>query len=500
MNSYSTKYNMETGLGLKKKAPPGVICIFGITGDLSKKKLVPALYALYVRGYLAENFKIIGFARRDWSDEFTRQYFKEALMGHPFFNDRDADEFLAALFYHRSSFDDPEGYAALRKKLSFGGDIIYYLATPPASYSTIIENLGESGLCNLEGHNIRIVIEKPFGSDLETARGLNSLLLRYFKEEQIYRIDHYLGKETVQNILALRFGNSIFEPIWNSKYIDHIQITVAEKIGVGSRINYYEKSGALRDMVQNHILQLLSLVTMEVPTSFESDAIRNEKVKILKNLVPIKQAEVSHKVIRAQYVGGYLDGGYVKGYREEEGVKIDSTTETYVALKAEIASWRWAGVPIYIRTGKRLSRKLSEVAVFFKPVPETSLWFGRPSPAPNALIMQIQPDEGISLLTNVKSPGYSMELIKHPLNFKYEHSFGDELPEAYERLLLDALTADPVLYTRADELEALWAYITGIREAWDIVSPPVYSYLPGSAGPIMARKLPAEEGRRWRRL
>jgi glucose-6-phosphate 1-dehydrogenase len=360
--------------------------------------------------------------------------------------------------------------------------------------------LGQNGLTAEQGGHARIIVEKPIGRDLAGARALNDLLARYFDERQVYRIDHYLGKETVQNIMLLRFGNGIFEPVWNSRYVRNIQISVAEKIGVESRGNYYERSGALRDMVQNHLFQLLSLTTMEPPSSLDPDSIRSEKVKVLKSLRPITHRDTARFTVRAQYAPGYMDGVPTPGYLEETGVAPDSRTETFVALKLQLDTWRWSGVPIFLRTGKRLARRVSEIAVQFKEPP---LQLFRKSGSPggkNALIIRIQPDEGISLNMNAKTPGYSTDARPVNMDFAYGSAFGESPPEAYERLILDALVGDSTLYTRRDEIEASWTFITRILKGWEEDASPIPSYVPGGSGPEEAKALVGEESLKWRKL
>ncbi|WP_041624372.1 glucose-6-phosphate dehydrogenase [Spirochaeta thermophila] len=486
---------LELGLSVKKEAPPCTLVIFGITGNLARIKLVPALYALYVKGFLPET-RIVGFARRPWDDATLKRTMEEALKGQTLYREDRAASFLTTMTYHQATFDDPEGYRTLASRLLPGGEVIFYLATPPQNYPEIIEGLGEAGLSSFEGKPVRLVIEKPFGRDLESAGELNRLIRRWFGEEQIFRIDHYLGKETVQNLLSFRFGNGIFEPVLNNRYVDHIQITVAEKIGVEGRANYYEQAGALRDMVQNHLLQILALTMMEPPLRFEAEAIRDEKVKVLRALAPPQPREV----VRAQYTAGVLDGAFVPGYREEPGVDPSSTTETFVALRTEVRTWRWTGVPVYLRTGKRLARKVSEVSIHFRRVPHTFFWEAPLEPGENVLVVRIQPDEGMSLRVNVKRPGYRMDLRPAWLEFDYERSFAEDLPEAYERLLLDALIGDAVLYTRADEVEASWSFVDEVRRGWEEAGVPIHEYAPGSAGPREARYLLSREGRRWRIL
>lgn len=490
-----------SGLEVPREPTPFAIVIFGVTGDLTRKKLIPALFSLFLKGHLSR-FKIIGFARRPWTDETLRDEAR-SMLERPEFStakEEQKEAFLRNLEYIRSEFEDDAGYRLIDEKTEGLPGRLYYLSTPPTSYDIIIEKIGEAGLAKRPGGFTRIVVEKPFGRDLETARELNGKLSKYFDEDQIFRIDHYLGKETVQNLMVLRFGNGIFEPIWNNRYVDHVQITVAEKIGVGTRGNYYESTGTLRDMVQNHMFQLLALTAMEPPSSLDPDSIRSEKVKVLKSLRPITPREVSAQTVRAQYAQGVIDGETVPGYREEPGVSADSRTETYIALKLFIDSWRWAGVPFFLRSGKRLSRRTSEISVHFKEPPHRIFTSTYPRGQSNTLIMRIQPDEGIAFNFNVKTPGYTIQMRPVNMEFAYGSAFGEAPPEAYERLLLDALLGDSTLYTRRDEIETSWEFITRILSAWESEPRvPLPAYRAGSSGPEEAKQL-VGDGRRWRRL
>jgi glucose-6-phosphate 1-dehydrogenase len=483
------------GLSLPREARSFVFFIFGVTGDLTRKKLLPALFSLFSKGYIS-HFKIVGFARRLWTQEDFRKESLSILNGGPAASAAAAvkEAFLLNLDYICSSFEDPSGYKKIDACCEGFADRLYYLSTPPSEYPRIIGNLGEAGLAKPAGGETRIIIEKPFGRDLAGARALNETLFRHFTEEQIYRIDHYLGKETVQNIMLLRFGNGIFEPVWNNRCIHSIQISVAEKIGVENRANYYEKAGALRDMVQNHLFQLLCLVTMEPPNDLGAQSIRSEKVKILKSFKPFSASGIGLNTVRGQYASGFIDGRPVPAYREEPGVSPDSRTETFVALKIFLDTWRWAGVPIYLRTGKRLSRRISEIAVQFAEPPLKLFGGGR-----NTLIIRIQPDEGITLTMNAKIPGYSTYGRPVNMDFAYGSAFGETPPEAYERLILDALQGDSTLYTRRDEIEASWTFITHILGGWAEDSSPIPQYVPGSSGPEEIRALTGRDTR-WRKL
>ena len=490
--------------GLAQTREPGsfVLVIYGATGDLTRRKLIPGMFSLFLKGIISQ-FRIIGFARRPWTTEFFRTEASQMLdiphySGVP---EGQKTAFLEKLEYISSTFEGEQGYRQLEGLSQGYTGRIYYLSTPPDEYSAIIENLGKvKAQEHPQGGYSRIIVEKPFGRDLATAKALNAQLASYFTEEQIYRIDHYLGKETVQNIMVLRFGNGIFEPLWNSQHVDHIQITVAESLGVGTRGNYYEKSGTLRDMVQNHIFQLLCLLTMEPPADLSPDSIRNEKMKVLKSLRPITHKEVKEYTIRAQYTRGYVDSKEMPGYKEEQGVAPDSRTETFVALKIHIDNWRWAGVPIFIRSAKALTRKLSEAAVVFKDPPH-QVFKTRPDElGHNSLVIHIQPEEGITFSVNAKIPGYTTQVRPVNMDFAYGSAFGDQTPEAYERLLLDCMVGDSTLYTRRDEIEASWTFITRILQGWQADPEAPLTYPAGTSGPEGAKKLMSGTNRKWRKL
>lgn len=489
------------GLPFSREAYSFAFFIFGVTGDLTRKKLMPALFSLFVKGNIG-NFRIIGFARRPWTTEFFRNE-AAAMIDRPEFasyGPQVKETFLRSLEYISSPFEDPEGYRKIEGHCAGFNDRLYYLSTPPDSYEDIIENLGRAGLAEEKRGRIRIIVEKPIGRDLTSARELNDKIGRYFTEEQIFRIDHYLGKETVQNIMLLRFGNGMFEPVWNNRYVHHIQISVAEKIGVEGRGNYYEKSGTLRDMVQNHLFQLLCLTTMEPPNDLDANSIRSEKVKILKSLRPITHRDTSRYTVRGQYAEGYIDGSSVPGYLQEPGVSPESRTETFVALKLFLDTWRWSGVPIYVRTGKRLSRRVSEIAVQFKEPPLRLFHRSSPFSNRNTLIFRIQPDEGITLNMNAKIPGYSVDSRQVNMDFSYGSAFGESAPEAYERLILDALVGDSTLYTRRDEIEASWTFITRVLRGWEEDTSALPLYVPGCAGPDESKLLTQDQGIKWRKL
>ncbi|HEX8680777.1 MAG TPA: glucose-6-phosphate dehydrogenase [Ardenticatenaceae bacterium] len=497
---------LREGLRQRRTPEPAIIVIFGATGDLTERKLMPALFRLAQQRQLPQNFAIMGFARREWNDEEYRNYLTETVcehLGDDF--EKDAwESFVQRVFLDPGEFGEAAAYQELARKLekvdeqfSTEGNILYYLAAPPEWFPKIADQLEDAGLVNRERGWQRLIVEKPFGRDLQTARDLNQRLTKIFAEDEIYRIDHYLGKETVQNILVFRFANSIWEPIWNRHYIDNVQITVAESIGIGDRAGYYNSAGALRDMVQNHMMQLLMLVAMEPPLEFAAGPVRDEKVKVLREIRPI---DVEKDAVRGQYLAGSVGGKPTIGYREEERVPDDSARETFAALKLEINSWRWAGVPFYLRHGKRLPKKVTEIAVTFKQAPRvlfpTEL---TDDLMPNTLALRIQPDEGISLTFGAKVPGSTENIRNVTMDFDYGASFGVESPEAYERLLLDAMLGDPTLFTRRDEVEAAWALYDPLMKTWDDAES-VTTYEAGTWGPKEADDLLSAEGRKWRRL
>jgi glucose-6-phosphate 1-dehydrogenase len=487
---------------------PGIMVIFGASGDLTKRKLLPALFHLEQDGLLPKNFAIVGVARRALGDEFAADM-REGIIefGKADKADPRLEEFTKKISYYALSFDDASHYAGLKQELdkiaaekNIGPDRLFYLATAPEYFTPIIENLGAQGMAQPEQGRVGVVIEKPFGHDLDSARALNHQVNAVFHENQVFRIDHYLGKETVQNLMALRFANALFEPVWNRNYIDNVQITAAEDIGIGGRAGYYEGAGALRDLVQNHMMQLLALLTMEPPTAFEANRLRDEKLKVLEAIVPPRVDDVAKMAVRGQYAGGVSGGKKVSGYLEEPGVDPDSHTETYAALRLQISNWRWAGVPFYLRTGKRLARKITEIAVTLKPVPHLAFQSkGSLGVQSNQIILTVQPDEGVSVSLGAKIPGPSMRIRPVNMEFRYGTAFMSESPEAYERLILDAMRGDATLFTRNDEIEALWGIIDPILTAWHDSSDPLPQYMSGSAGPEEADRL-LGEGRRWRRL
>jgi glucose-6-phosphate 1-dehydrogenase len=489
---------------------PTALVIFGATGDLAHRKLLPALYNLAHEGALPERFELIGVARRNQPHEDFRESAKESIER---FSRRRADPdvldgLIADMRYVQGAFDEDHVYSELDRTLRefderAGHELnrVFYLSTAPQFFPLIVGKLGEASLHHTEKAQTRLVIEKPFGYDLASARALNAEVLEVFDEAQVYRIDHYLGKETVQNLMALRFANALFEPVWNRNFIDNVQITAAEDIGIAGRAGYYDGAGALRDLVQNHMLQLLALLTIEPPAAFEANRLRDEKLKVLEAIVPPAPSEVDSMAVRAQYGPGVVGGARVPGYRQEEGVAPDSRTETYAALRLYVSNWRWAGVPFYLRTGKRLARKVTEIAVTLKPVPHLAFQSsGSVGPQANQIILTVQPDEGVSVSLGAKIPGPRMRIRPVNMEFRYGTSFLSESPEAYERLILDAMRGDASLFTRNDEVAALWGIIDPILTAWhEDTSSPIAEYEAGSAGPAEADAL-LDEGQRWRRL
>jgi glucose-6-phosphate 1-dehydrogenase len=486
--------------------PPTTLVIFGATGDLAHRKLLPALYNLAHEGALPERFNLVGLARRETEHDDFREEARSSIVQY---SRQEPDQdvlngLLDRVQYIPSNFDDPAGYKALAEALdnldADAGQPLnrdYYLSTAPAFFPVIIEQLEDAGLHRHDDADVRCIVEKPFGVDLQSARDLQQVVASVFSERQVFRIDHYLGKETVQNVMAFRFANMMFEPIWNRNFIDHIQITGAEDIGIGTRAGYYDQAGALRDLVQNHMLQLVALTCMEPPASFEADKVRDEKVKVLTAITTPDPADT----VRAQYTAGTTGGDDVPAYLEEEGVASDSHTETYAALKLEVNNWRWAGVPIYLRTGKRLARKVTEIAVQLKQVPHLGFQTqGSVGVLPNQLILTVQPNEGASLSLGAKIPGSRMRIRPVNMEFLYGSSFMSQSPEAYERLILDAMGGDATLFTRNDEVDAQWSILDPILEAWHGTEDdgPLPTYAAGDAGPAEADALIAP--RAWRSL
>ena len=488
---------------------PFSLIIFGASGDLAYRKLIPALWSLYAARTLPEPFHIIGTGRTEMSNEAFRTKMREgvkqfARLKVP--NDNVWSRFANSLSYVAGDPMAPELYGKLRERLEEvergredTGHRLYYLSTPPSLYAPIVTQLGKAGMAAEERGWTRIIIEKPFGHDLRSAQELNQLVTSVFREDQVYRIDHYLGKETVQNVLALRFANGILEPLWNRNHVAEVQFTVAEKVGVEGRGGYYEESGALRDMIQNHLLQVMCLVAMEPPVTFDAQAVRDEKSKVMQAIHPIDPEHVERVALRAQYGSGFVDGRPVPGYLQEKGVKPDSTTETYAALRLEIDNWRWAGVPFYLQTGKRMAKRVSEIVIRFRRTPHMIFRRGDVSVDPNLLVIRIQPDEGISLIVEAKEPGPDLKISPVTLDFKYHEVFGGEPPEAYERLLLDAVHGDPTLYSRGDWIEQSWQLTQPILDRWAEPSGPLPQYEAGGWGPSEAEAFIARDGGAWRR-
>lgn len=493
------------------KAEPCVMVIFGATGDLMRRKLMPALWNLRGEGCL-ESVQVLGIGRTPLTDDEFRASMAEALTAAGKIKDSsDAEwrKFAQRIHYTSGEINDESTYfntAKLLEELVAGGGAnshLFYLAIPPSLMNEVVDGLGKAGLNKQDEHHwSRIVVEKPFGTDLESAHALNAKIAEVFAENQVYRIDHYLGKDTVQNILVFRFGNTMFEPIWNRNYVDYVEITAAETVGVGSRAGYYEDSGALRDMVANHLLQLVTLTAMEPPVAFDADSVREEKVQVLRSIRRLQPDEVAERTVRAQYGPGEINGEQVKGYCEEEGVAKDSQTETYVAIEFRISNWRWSGVPFYVRTGKSLRRNLTEIAVHLKRTPQ-ALFARKPDEEidPNSIVLRIQPNEGISVTFGAKRPGFEMQTTTVDMDFCYHQAFGVEPPAAYETLLLDVMRGDATLFTRGDEVEHQWRLITPIEEAWATQrTPPLTRYAAGSDGPAAADQLLARNGHQWRGL
>ena len=492
---------------LERISGPSSLIFFGVTGDLSRKKLLPAIYDLANRGLLSPSFGLVGFGRRQWSDADFAEFVHDAVQknARTEWNQDVWEQLAAGIRFISGEFTDADAFKRLRETLSrldlergTRGNYAYYLSIPPRSFAEVTDQLRSSGLAqHREGSWRRVIIEKPFGHDLESARDLNNIVESVFPSDSIFRIDHYLGKETVQNLLALRFANSMFEPLWNANYVDHVQITMAEDFGVGGRAGYYDGVGAARDVIQNHLLQLLALTAMEEPISFTADHLRAEKEKVLA-AVNIGD-DLAHSTARGQYGSGWQGGQFVRSFRDEDGMNAQSMTETYAALRLEVNTRRWMGVPFYLRTGKRLGRRVTEIAVTFKQAPEYLFTpTERVSLGPNALVIRVQPDEGVTMRFGSKVPGVGMRVRDVTMDMGYGHAFTESSPEAYERLILDVLLGDPPLFPRHEEVELSWRILDPITKFWaDQGEPEVYQ--PGSWGPASADALLARDGRTWRR-
>jgi glucose-6-phosphate 1-dehydrogenase len=487
---------------------PCTVVLFGASGDLAKRKVIPAMFDLAAHNSLGPRYAVVGFARTPMSDDSFRTSLGEAAKSISDVGPIDPkqwDEFAANLHYSQGDYDDPESFTRLAKVLTdleasknLGGNRLFYLSTPPEVYPHIVEQLGKAGLAHAKSPDawVRIIIEKPFGRDLASAKELNKTVLGVFDEKQVYRIDHYLGKDTVQNLLVLRFGNGIFEPLWNRNYVDHVQITAGETLGVERRGGFYENTGALRDMIQSHVLQLTSLVAVEPPASFDATSVRNEKLKVLQSIRPFNLEMVAQDVVRGQYGPGEIGGKPVAGYRQEPGVSPTSRTETFVAAKLLIDNWRWAGVPFYLRTGKRLARRSTEIVIEFRRAPH--MVFRERDLAPNRLILNIQPDEGVSVSFVAKRPGTEMSIGSVNMEFKYKEGFGEAPRSAYATLVNDCVRGDATLFDRGDNVEAAWALIDPILDVWTAArSAGVPTYASGTWGPHQSDVLLERGGRRW---
>ena len=511
MEEKSKRHPFLEGLSSHRGVPSTIIVIFGASGDLTARKLMPALYNLGSDNLLPADFSFIGYGRSELTDDDFRRSMKKGIES---FSRRSLDEKLwenlsQGIRFHVGGYDDVEAFLGLGEKIKeiekqTGREmqVLFYVSTPPNAFASILRNLGTSGLAKrYAGTQLasKVVIEKPFGHDLVSARQLNDVISSYFDERQVFRIDHYLGKETVQSLLVQRFANAIFEPIWNRRYVECVQITVSESIGVGSRAGYYDQSGALRDMIQNHVMQLLALIAMEPPVSLDPESIRDEKVKVLKAIQPLLLEGEESDVVRGRYVEGLVDGEKAIGYLEENGVPVDSQTETFVALRLSINNWRWKGVPFYLRSGKRMARRASEIAVQFKCPP--GILFGEKDKfdvGPNVMVLRIQPDEGLALVLNSKVPGLETRTQPVKMNFGYATTFGSNTPEAYERLILDAMMGDGTLFIRGDETEVSWNLFTPILDHWAESVREPENYLAGSWGPVASDALLHCADHEWR--
>lgn len=497
---------LRVGLQQDRIPEPQILVIFGASGDLTQRKLVPALYQMKLERKLPAQLTIVGVARREWSHDFFREHLREGVeqFGGGLQSEILWEDFARGLYYCSGNMDEQASYQKLKTFLAeldeergTRGNRVFYLSVAPRFFAEAIQQLGTAQMLT-DPRKQRLVIEKPFGRDLSSAQVLNRVVRQVCNEEQVYRIDHYLGKETVQNLMVFRFANTIFEPLWNRQFVDHIQITVAETVGLEGRAGYYETSGALRDMVQNHLMQLFSLTAMEAPNSLDADSIRNEKVKVVQATHLADILHLGNSAVRGQYTPGWMGGQKVPGYREEEGASPESTTPTYAALKFYIDNWRWKGVPFYLRTGKRMPKKVSEIAIQFKEVPFLMFQSAAKQANPNVLVLRIQPNEGISMRFEVKTPGNSLRTRSVEMDFRYDAAFGKPNTDAYARLLIDCMLGDQTLFTRGDEVEASWQILTPLLDVWDNPAPAnsIPLYEAGTWGPVEAELLLNREDRK----